>query len=616
MIIGTAGHIDHGKTTLVRALTGVDTDRLPEEKRRGITIELGFAPLVLDGIGTVGIVDVPGHEAFVRTMVAGATGIDVALLVIAADEGVMPQTREHLAILTLLGTRAGVVALTKCDLVDEEWLTLVTADVGESLRGTALENAPIVRTSAARATGLNELRAALGNAIRGLPARDARDTFRMPVDRAFSVRGTGTVVTGTVWQGTVTAGDAVVVQPKGKQVRVRRVQSHGSDIAQAYPGSRTALGLTGIDVVDLERGSWVCGDPHWPVTTRMRAEVAMLPEGDHPLRPREWIRLHLGTADVGARVVAGGGELQPGDHRPARIILQEPVLARAGDRFVLRRSSPTATIGGGVVVDPLPPRRRFAVWHRLADPEAALGRILMEAAADGGVDPAVLPARLGMPPAAVTALLAKTDQAVEVEGRIFHPAVVAAAREAVERMVQEGLRVGPLGEGVSTALLPSLLPFVTDLIERAVEELAAAGRIERRGAHLTTPGWQPVLTAEDGEFKLKTLNRLRAAGAEPPDIDELRSEFGRDPVPILRILEREQQVIPVEPGRFYAVEEVGRLVTTLRGGMTEDREYTPSELREVLGLSRKYLIPFLEYCDRMRITERRATGRVRLPSAT
>ena len=614
MIIGTAGHIDHGKTTLVRALTGVDTDRLPEEKRRGITIELGFAPLALEGIGTVGIVDVPGHEAFVRTMVAGATGIDVALLVIAADEGVMPQTREHLAILTLLGTRAGVVALTKCDLVDEEWLALVTADVTEALRRTALEDAPIVRTSATRATGLDELRAALGSAIRRLPARDAIDTFRMPVDRAFSVRGTGTVVTGTVWQGTVKPGDTVVVQPKGKPVRVRGVQTHGSDVAQAQPGSRTALALTGIEVVDLERGSWVSGDPKWPVTTRMRAEIAMLPDVEHALRPREWIRLHLGTADVGARVVAGGGELQPGDHRPARIILQEPVLARAGDRFVLRRSSPPATIGGGVVVDPFPLRRRAVIWERLTDPEEALGRILMEAAGDGGVDPAVLPARLGLPPAAVRALLARKDLAVEIEGRVFHPAVVAAAREAVERMVQEGIKVGPLGEGISSALMPSLLPFVTDLLERVVDDLAAAGRIERRGAYLTPPGWQPVLSAEDGAFKLRILARLQAAGAEPPDIHDLESELQRDPVPFLRLLEREHRLVPVEPGRFYAVEEVERLVTRLRDGMTEGREYSPSELREVLGLSRKYLIPFLEYCDRMRITERRATGRVRLPS--
>jgi selenocysteine-specific elongation factor len=613
MIVGTAGHIDHGKTTLVRALTGVDTDRLPEEKRRGITIELGFAPLVLEGVGTVGIVDVPGHEAFVRTMVAGATGIDVALLVIAADEGVMPQTREHLAILTLLGTRAGVVALTKCDLVDDEWLSLVAADVTEALRGTALEDASIIRTSATKATGLDALRSALGSAIRSLPERESLDTFRLPIDRAFSVRGTGTVVTGTVWQGSVAPGDSVVVQPKGKPVRVRIVQTHGAEVDRARPGSRAALGITGADVADVERGAWLTSDPAWPVTTRMRAEVSLLAEGDHAVGPREWLRLHLGTADIGARIVASGGPVQPGESRPVRVVLQEPVLARAGDRFVLRRASPTATIGGGVVVDPLPPRRRSVVWERLPDPAQALGRILREAAAEGGVDPAVLPARLGLPPAAVKSLLAKSD-AVEIAGRIFHPDVVAAAREAVERMVQEGLRVGPLGEGLSAALLPSLLPFVTDLVERAVDDLAAAGRIERRGAHLTTPGWQPVLSAEDGAFKLKVLGRLRAAGSEPPDIHELELELKRDPVPILRLLEREHEVVPVEPGRFYAVQEVDRLVTRLRGGMTEGREYSPAELREVLGLSRKYLIPFLEYCDRMRVTERRATGRVRLPS--
>jgi len=211
-------------------------------------------------------------------------------------------------------------------------------------------------------------------------------------------------------------------------------------------------------------------------------------------------------------------------------------------------------------------------------------------------------------------LLARDDLAVSIAGRVHHPAAVAAAREAVERMVQEGLRVGPLGEGLSAALLPSLLPIATELVQRAVDDLAAAGRIERRGAHLTTPGWQPVISAEDGAFKLRILARLQAAGAEPPDIHELAGELGRDPIPFLRLLEREHCVTPVEPGRFYAVQEVERLVTKLRGGMTEGREYSPSELRDVLGLSRKYLIPFLEYCDRMRITERRATGRVRVSS--
>jgi selenocysteine-specific elongation factor len=613
MIIGTAGHIDHGKTSLVKALTGVDTDRLPEEKRRGITIELGFAPLLLDGVGTVGIVDVPGHEAFVRTMVAGATGIDLALLVVAADEGVMPQTREHLSILSLLGTRTGVVALTKCDLVDSDWTDLVTADVEEALQGTPLAGAPIVRTSATTGAGLDELREALGSLVRSLPVRDAEETFRMPIDRAFSIRGTGTVVTGTVWAGSIAQGDSLVLQPTGKPVRVRGVQVHSADVQRAQPGSRAAVAVTGVEVTDAARGSWLCADPQWPVTTLMRAEVSLLPDANHAIRPREWVRLHLGTADVGARVVSSGGALQPGSSRPVRVVLQEPVLARAGDRFVLRLASPPSTIGGGVVVDPLPPRRRSPLWARLDGIEPTLGRLLEEARGDG-VDASVLPARLGVAPRVVHQLLARPELAVSVGARVYHPAVAAAAREAIARMVEEGHRIDPLGEGQSMAGLPSVLPFAVELIERAVADLAAGGRIERRGSVLTTPGWQPVIGSADASFREAVLAALRASGAEPPDVAALTDLHHRDPIPILRILEREGLVVLVESGRFYAAEEVERLVTRLRAGMTDDREYSPADLREVLGLSRKYLIPFLEYCDRKRITERRTTGRVRVPS--
>src|SRR5688572_21404169 len=527
MIIGTAGHIDHGKTSLVRALTGVDTDRLPEEKRRGITIELGFAPLELDDIGTVGIVDVPGHEAFVRTMVAGATGIDVALLVIAADEGVMPQTREHLSILTLLGTRGGVVALTKCDLVDEDWLALVTADVVEAVRGTPLADAPVVRTSSATGAGLEELRYALGVAISAIPARHADDAFRMPIDRAFSVRGTGTVVTGTVWEGAVSPGDTLVVQPAGRTVRVRGVQAHGADISRALPGTRTAIALTGVDTADVARGGWLCADAGWPATTLMRAEISLLDDADHGLGPREWVRLHLGTADVGARVVASGGALQPGDLRAARVVLQEPVLARAGDRLVLRRASPSATIGGGVVVDPLPPRRRAPAWPRLERHEETLGRILQEAGGNG-VERSLLAPRTGMPPATLRALLDRPEVAVVIGSSVFHPAVVKAARDAIELFVQEGHRVDPLGDGRSVAVLPDLLPFAVGLVERAVADLTAAGRIERRGAVLTTPGWRPVVGERDAEYRSQLLADIRAGGAEPPDAAALADRHGRD----------------------------------------------------------------------------------------
>ena len=611
MIIGTAGHIDHGKTTLVRALTGVDTDRLPEEKRRGITIELGFAPLELNGLGTVGVVDVPGHEAFVRTMVAGASGIDVALLVVAADEGVMPQTVEHLSILDLLGTRTGVIALTKCDLVDEDWLLLVTADVKDAVHGTPLEDARIVRTSASKGTGIDALRSELVAAIKSIPAREAGETFRMPIDRAFSVRGTGTVVTGTVWEGSIPSGGTLVVQPSGKTVRVRGVQTHGVDVDGALAGTRTALALTGVEVADVDRGAWLCGDPAWPVTTLMRAEVTLLADANHALRPREWVRLHVGTADVGARVVTRGGALQPGAVAAARLILQEPVLVRAGDRFVLRLASPASTIGGGVVVDPLPPRRRSAPWNRLERAEDTLGRMLMEASGEG-VEQELVPVRSGINRATLQALVRRPDVALSIGTRCYHPQALTEAADAIERLVHEGHQRDPLGDGLPVAAVTANVRVSGELAERAITGLCGVGRIERRGAFLTAPDWRPVLGAADADYRDRLLADIRAADAEPPDVATLAARHKRDPVPILRLLEREHLVIPVEADRFYAAEAVDRLVTRLRDGMTEEREYNPSELREVLGLSRKYLIPFLEFCDRKRVTERRATGRVRV----
>ena len=294
MILGTAGHIDHGKTTLVRALTGVDTDRLPEEKRRGITIELGFAPLELPGVGTLGVVDVPGQEAFVRTMLAGATGVDLALLVVAADEGMMPQTREHLAILSLLAVRGGVVALTKCDLVEDEWLALVSEDVRTALAGSPLADAPILPVSATSGAGLDDLRAALAEAASRVPARDPDDLFRMPVDRSFSVKGTGTVVTGTVWSGSLADDATVRILPSGRTARVRGVQSHGATTHRALPGRRVALSLAGVERDEVGRGSWIVAGEGWspsrltstPVSSAMSASMLWYPAAEAVARAR------------------------------------------------------------------------------------------------------------------------------------------------------------------------------------------------------------------------------------------------------------------------------------------------------------------------------------------
>ncbi|HJR41137.1 MAG TPA: selenocysteine-specific translation elongation factor, partial [Gemmatimonadaceae bacterium] len=396
MILGTAGHVDHGKTALVKALTGVDTDRLAEEKRRGITIDLGFAPLVLADGQTLGVVDVPGHEAFVRNMLAGATGVDLAMLVVAADEGVMPQTREHLAILSLLGIRGGVIALSKADLADADWLELVSDDVRSLVAGTPLGGSELVPTSALTGEGLERLRVALTSAAAALPRRDARDLFRLPVDRAFSVRGTGTVVTGTVWSGTLERDATVRILPGGRVARVRGIESHGRPLDRALPGTRTAIALAGVEVHEAPRGTTLVSDEGWAATTLLLAEVALLDDAPATLGPRTRVRFHLGTTDVGARLVAPGGAIARGEHRQARVVLDEPVVARAGDRFVLRSASPLHTIGGGIVEDPQPAHRRARPSAtRSAGARERLERAL-HAAGAAGVSRSSLPVRIGV----------------------------------------------------------------------------------------------------------------------------------------------------------------------------------------------------------------------------
>jgi selenocysteine-specific elongation factor len=377
------------------------------------------------------------------------------------------------------------------------------------------------------------------------------------------------------------------------------------------PGTRAAIAITGVEVADVERGAWLCGDPDWPVTTLMRAEVSLLADANHALRPREWVRMHLGTADVGARVVVSGGALQPGGQGPARVILQESVLARAGDRFVLRLASPASTIGGGIVVDPLPPRRRAPLWNRLERSDESMSRMLLEASGEG-VEVKLLPARTGLSRPALQALMRRQEVALPIGERCYHPSALTDTCDEIEKLVHLEHQRDPLGDGLAITAVAANLRVSSDLAERAITGLTAIGRMERRGAVLTAPGWRPVLGTEDADFRARLLEDLRAAGAEPPDVAALAEKHQRDPVPILRLLERDNLVVAVEPGRYYAAEVVDQLVARLRDGMTADREYGPSELREVLGLSRKYLIPFLEFCDRKRITERRATGRVRV----
>ncbi len=614
MILGTAGHVDHGKTALVKALTGVDTDRLEEEKRRGITIDLGFAPLPLDNGLTLGVVDVPGHEAFVRNMVAGATGIDLALLVIAADEGIMPQTREHLNILRLLGVRGGVVAISKCDLVDAEWLELVREDVNVALERTPLSSAAIIATSSVSGDGLSRLRQAIAEAADALPARGADDLFRMPIDRAFSLKGTGTVVTGTVWSGTLGREGVARVLPLGRSVRVRGLESHGSAIPAATTGMRAAVALAGVEVSELRRGQVLVADDSWAASTVVLAHVEMLASARRALGPRTQLRFHLGTADVGARVVAAGGALRPGSTAPARIMLEEPIIARAGDRFVLRGETPLVTVGGGVIDDPMPHGRRARPWQELAVSAAdRLERHLADAGVRG-VAVASLSVRLGTAPTQTVAL-AEADGSLgtrRIGDRIYSADAVARARQALLRLVDEYHRIAPLEPGAPLQSMRAQVGAPADLVDLIVREALASGELQLEAGLLARRGWSPRLTDRQVRLRGDLLGALQRAGREPPSASELEVSYGGDVVPLLRLMEREREVVAVEADRWFARPAVEELISRLRVEMKPGREHTPAELRDILGFSRKFLIPFLEYCDRHHITERRSSGRVLL----
>ena len=609
MILGTAGHIDHGKTALVRALTGVDTDRLPEEKRRGITIALGFAPLTLEGVGTLGVVDVPGHEAFVRTMLAGATGVDLALLVVAADEGVKPQTREHLAILTLLGVQGGVVALTKRDLVDAELLAIAIDDARSAIRGSPLADAPIIPVSAHTGEGIDELRAALAERARAVPKRDAEDLWRMPVDRVFSVAGAGTVVTGTAWSGTLQRDAALRVAPGDRTARVRGIETHGARADRALPGTRAAVALAGVDRAEIPHDAVLVrdGDP-WTPSRVLRADVALLDTAP-VIGPRRQLRFHLGTAEAGCRAVAAGGPIAAGATRAVRLILDRPIVARAGDRFVLRGGSPVGTLGGGVITDPGPPGVRAKPFASVgADASTRLGWILDEAAASG-VEVGALPVRVGVRPAQVERLLKDTSKVVRVGERIYRAPVLDRLRARVLALLERAHAADPLAPGLDRQTARNALSQNPALADEVIRRAERAGLLVVEGAWLRAPGFSAGTGSAAREARDRLLDLLRSAGAEPPSVAELVGQLGDDVPALLKLLEKERLVVPVALDRWFAREGVVLLLGRLRDHVRPGTAYSPSALRDALGVSRKYLIPFLEWCDRQRISHRAADGR-------
>lgn len=624
LVAGTAGHVDHGKTALVRALTGVETDRWEEERERGLSIDLGFAPLDLGEGLDAAVIDVPGHEDFVTNMLAGATGIDLLLLVVAADEGPMPQTREHLAIASLLGIEQGIVALSKTDRVEqEEWLDLATEAVREELRRVlGHDRWPVIPVSSTEGRGVEDVRAALRDRAEELSPREEDDLFRLPVDRSFTVRGTGTVVTGTVWSGSVAVGDRLRVLPGGERVRVRGLQEHGTDRGRVGAGRRCALALTGPSPDEVPRGTTLATGEGWTSVDRIGALLRLPPYVKRGVRQGQRVRVYLGTREVMARVDLLGEELHPGESGPARLRLEKPLVARAGDPFVLRFYSPVVTIGGGRVAELEPGSGwtdRSGRWEELM---ASEGRQRLAAAvrlAGGrGLDPEEAPVAGGVRASVVREARQEPPSGTVLAGGRWYS---AEAEEAVMESVLDRLRRHHRRQRRSRAAsLEALRRGVIEagygepLVDRALARLAGCGKVVVEGPGVRLPDHEPELTEEERALREQMLELIREGGLEPPTTDELGERLEMDDRLLHDLLElavAEGRLVSVSPEIHLTPERAEELI---REGVSVLERHDPaaaSHFKAALGVTRKFLIPYLQYLDAEGVTRRTEEGRVR-----
>ncbi|HLW46247.1 MAG TPA: selenocysteine-specific translation elongation factor [bacterium] len=623
-VIGTAGHIDHGKSALVTALTGIDPDRLEEEKRRGMTIDLGFAHLDLPDGRRVGVVDVPGHERLIKNMLAGAAGLDLVLLVIAADEGVMPQTREHLDILRFLRVRRGLVVLNKMDLVaDPEWLALVEDDVRALSAGTFLEGAPVLRVSARTGAGLPELVEAIGRALNEVPARDAAGPARLPVDRSFTMEGFGTVVTGTLWSGRVRPGDVLEVLPGQGEVRVRQVQSHGVPVDEARAGQRAALNLSGVGRDEVSRGNVLATprtiEPAGVIDARIR-----LLRGAPALPYRGRVRLYIAADEVIGRVrLLDRMRLEPGESAAVQLVLERPVVAVRGDPFVLRRYSPMTTIGGGeVIASPAALRRRGqAAAAEVAALETSgldarvLAAVRASAAAGTSVD--ALSPVLGEGRDRVAAeaeLLVAGKRVLSIRGRLFAAEVAGDVRQAVLRTLAAYHTDVPWRIGMPRDELKGRAFDAGDdrLYSHVFDALAEAGAIAVGGDHVRVRGFVPARTAADEAAAAALERAYREGRYAPPDRAEAlaRAADRAAAERMAQALLDEGVLVDAGGGVVFHRDVLADVEARVREHLTQHGEITVASLRDLLGSSRKFTLALLEYFDARRVTRRVGDKRV------
>ena len=614
-VIGTAGHVDHGKSTLINALTGIDPDRLREERERGMTIDLGFAWLTTPSGLDIGFVDVPGHQDFIRNMLAGIGGIDAALLVIALDEGVMPQTREHLAILGLLGIDRGVVALTKRDLVDDAWSELAVSDVRGVLAGTAFASAPLVEVSAARRTGLRELVAALERVLGDAPARRDIGRPRLPIDRAFTMAGFGTVVTGTLADGSLQVGDEVELVPGGRRARIRGLQTHRRAIDVAVPGSRVAANLTGVDKDEVVRGMVAVRPGSLSATSAIALRLQVLASASDAVAHGDAVKVHAGTAETMAQLaVLEGDEIAPGSAAWAELRLVEPVAVAVGDRVVVRRPSPSETLGGGAIADAAAGRTR-----RRADAVAALERRSAPRASSRALAVLDVP-RTANEIAERSGLDAKArDDAIAelvAAGEIVPLADAYVSRAAFETMATHASRVAalahrrtPLRAGAPREEVRSAVGLPAKRFAAFVERLVADGRIAERGTSLALPGHTPTLTPEHEAAWAHARAALDGDPLQPPSPAQLEANFGLDREVVAALAER-GDLVRVGADAVFRPAAVTRFADTVIDELASAKTITVSRARDLTGSSRKHVLPLLQFLDDHGLTRRQGDDRV------
>ena len=633
IIVGTAGHIDHGKTSLVRALTGVDADRLPEEKRRGITIDLGFAELDMGDV-RVGFVDVPGHERFVKNMLAGAHGIDLVALVIAADEGVMPQTEEHFDICRLLGIKSGLVVLTKIDTVDEELLTLVRAEAEDLVAGSFLEGAPVLNVSARTGEGLDELKQALREVAARVPARSAEMVARLPVDRSFTMRGFGAVVTGTLVAGEIAEGDDMELLPAGWRVRVRGVQVHGAAVGRAVAGQRTAVNLGGVEAAMIERGMMLAPTGRLRPTQIIDAQVDVLKSAPRPLRTRARIRLHLGAAEVlgRLRVLTDTGEIAPGESGYAQLRLESPVVALPHERFIIRSYSPAQTVAGGQVLDPLatkfrgreilPARARLAALTQ-AD-HATQVALFVETSGERGLMRADLAARTGWRDDVLdqaAAMAVERGAIVDAGGIFVGRASFARLAQATLMEVNAHHQREPLARGLARETLRErhFARTAPEIFRAVITHLENEGTLVSEKDVVRAASHSLSLSPADAALRERLEQIYREAALAAPTFDEaleraggkqVRREHGRK---ILQLLIDERVLVRVHTDLFFHHVALATLIQRLRDYAAQHEPELLIDVptfKDLAGVSRKYAIPPLEYFDREHITRRAGDRRI------